>query len=194
MADLQQQEQLIAGFIKGTHGLLGNVKLESASGVYEHLLGLKEVTLRQGQVQTVYKVQDCKMGAGCLLLKLFGVDSVQEANLLKGACLMLPRQKCCHLKKDEWYIGDIEGCILFYAVNDKTKSQVVGQVTGVLEGGVSDLLEVRIFEGCELLSDKAKFDKSGKQRVALVPFSSRFIGKVDVAKKQMQLMHLWIVE
>ena len=39
---------LIVGFIRGAHGVSGEFKVESASGYYEHIAALKEVTLRKG--------------------------------------------------------------------------------------------------------------------------------------------------
>ena len=43
-----EKAQLIVGFIRGSHGYSGECKVESASGEYEHLLNLKEVTLQHG--------------------------------------------------------------------------------------------------------------------------------------------------
>ena len=38
---------LTVGFVRGSHGLTGEVRIESASGRYEHIAALKEVTLVQ---------------------------------------------------------------------------------------------------------------------------------------------------
>ena len=43
-----EKERLVVGFIRGSHGFEGESKVESASGEYEHLLDLKEVTLVHG--------------------------------------------------------------------------------------------------------------------------------------------------
>ena len=42
-------DQLTVGFVRGAHGLTGEFKVESASGYYEHIEALKEVTLRNGE-------------------------------------------------------------------------------------------------------------------------------------------------
>ncbi len=45
------EEQLIVGFIRAPHGVLGEFKVESASGFYDHIEKLKEVTLKFGETE-----------------------------------------------------------------------------------------------------------------------------------------------
>ena len=42
-------EQFIVGFVRGSHGISGEFKVESTSGYYEHFAQMKEVTLRNGR-------------------------------------------------------------------------------------------------------------------------------------------------
>ena len=71
---------------------------------------------------------------------------------------------------------------------------MVGTITDVLEGGAGDLFEVVLSESCDLLSQELRTTSSGKPRKVLVPFKKEFIGTVDIRNKQVQLMHLWILE
>ena len=48
-----EKSRLVVGFIRGPHGFSGECKVESASGEYEHLLRLKEVTLKLGESQRI---------------------------------------------------------------------------------------------------------------------------------------------
>ena len=48
-------DQLTVGFVRGAHGLTGEFKVESASGFYEHIAVLKEVTLRNEDRQKVFR-------------------------------------------------------------------------------------------------------------------------------------------
>ena len=43
------KDQLAVGFIRGPHGITGECKVESASGAYDHIVSLKDVTLRHGE-------------------------------------------------------------------------------------------------------------------------------------------------
>ena len=186
-----EKAQLVVGFIRGTHGFSGECKVESASGEYEHLLDLKEVTLVHGDEQREAKVESVSLGHAVAYVKFKGIDSDEDIQKYNRWGILVPRKYCKPLKKDEWYIEDLRNCSLVYegkndpaasnapadGKNDKT---VVGTITDVLEGGGGNLLEVSLAESCD--------------RKVLVPFNKEFIGKVDMKNKTVQLMHLWILE
>ena len=184
-------ETLVIGFIRSTHGLEGKVKVESTSGEIDHFFDLTEVTLRRGQTETVHKVEDVSGSVASLIIKLSGIDTVEAAAKFRGAEIVVPRNKACPLYKDEFYVEDLKNCTLIYkssgkdGLNVKKDSAInAGIVTDVLEGGSGDLLEVEVSETLD-----GDFQKS-----ALVPFKKEFIGKVDVKKKTIELLHLWILE
>ena len=72
----EQAEQFIVGFIRGSHGISGNMKVESTSGEFEHFYSMKEVTLRNGKTgdSKLCKVEAVSEGAGTLYLKLVRID------------------------------------------------------------------------------------------------------------------------
>ena len=72
--------------------------------------------------------------------------------------------------------------------------ETIGKITDVLEGGAAQLLEVRISEACSVLADDVKRTVSGKPKTAYVPFTEEHIGAVDIERKTVELMHLWILE
>ena len=103
------------------------------------------------------------------------------------------------MKKDEWYITDLQNCSLVWngdpaALDAPAAEEVVGTITDVLEGGAGYLLEVSLSESCTVLADDIKYSSSGKVRKALVPLTLQHVKDVDVTNKTIQLMHLWILE
>ena len=192
-------EQFVIGFIRGSHGVSGNFRVESTSGEYEHFANLTEVTLRNSAsgASKLYAVEDVEIGANTLFMKLAGINSPEDAKKLNGWEIVVPRDKACPLAKNEWYIEDLKHCALVYKQGKNgfaATEEVVGTVTDVLEGGTGNLLEVALAENSELLSDSVKYTSGGKLRTVLVPFINEFIGKVDVKNKRIELMHLWILE
>ena len=188
---------LTVAFVRGPHGLSGEFKVESASGRYEHIAQLKEVTLRLKGETTLYKVERVEGSQNAFYMKLAGVDSPEAARKLNGAELRVPREKALQPKEDEWLIEDLKNCSLVYYENglaNEVAPVVIGSITDVLEGGAGDLLEVVLSESCGLLDDSVKKTSAGKPRTVLVPFNERHIGKVDVEAKTVQLTHLWILE
>ena len=179
-----ENSRLVVGFIRGTHGFSGGCKVESTSGEYEHLLKLKEVTLKHGDEQREAKVESVSLGNAVAYVKFQGIDSDEMAKKYIRWEIEVPRKYAKPLAKDEWYIEDLRNCSLIYEEKNvpatSVAPKVVGTITDVLEGGGGNLLEVSLAESCD--------------RKVLVPFNNEFIGKVDVKNGTVQLMHLWILE
>lgn len=194
-----EKAQLIVGFIRGSHGYSGECKVESASGEYEHLLNLKEVTLQHGNEKKETKVESVSLGCNTAYVKFAGINSDEDIRKYNRWEIVVPRKYCKPLKKDEWYIEDLRNCSLIYeekcdSASLNAPAQVVGTITDVLEGGAGYLLEVSISESCNCISEELKKTSSGKPRTVLIPFNNEHVGKVDVKKGTIQLMHLWILE
>lgn len=200
-------EHFVVGIVQGPHGLLGEFKVESTSGEYEHFSRIKEVTLTDGNASQVFSVEYTKEAAQTLYMKLVGIDSPEKALRFNRWHIVVPRKYARPLQKGEWYIEDLKGCAVWYGQTDQhkeaaqkkaqivlSKENTVGKVTNVLEGGQGYLVEIVLSEGCTLLAQDIKCTKSGNPRTVYVPFKDQFIGAVDVEAKTMQLMHLWILE
>lgn len=167
-------EFLVTGIIRSAHGIDGFVKVESASGEFEHFLGLTDLIVRKkNSFEKTFEIENVEIAHNFVLLKLKGIDNPEKAKELSGAELLIPKDKACPLKKGEFYINDLCQCSLVY------DGMPLGTIVDVLEGGAGDLLEVSLTE-------------SNQKR--LVPFRNEFIGKVDIGAKTVELMHRWILE
>ena len=194
-------EQMIVGFVSGSHGVTGEFKVESTSGEYAHIEVLKEVTLRRGNALKVCKVEYAEAAGSTLYMKLEGINSPEEVRKYNGWEIVVPRECAAPLDEDEWYIEDLKQCSLIYygenidgLAEESAPAEKVGTVTDVLEGGGGYLLEVSLSENCNLLAEDIRFDVSGKPRVVLIPFRKEYLGKIDVENQEIVLMHLWILE
>ena len=190
-------QSFIVGFVRGSHGVAGKFAFESSSGYYDHFERMTEVTLRNGKTgdSKVFKVESVEIGSFSSFMKLEGINSPEEAKKYMRWEIVVPRGNASVLDEDEWYVEDLKNCSLYYEGKDGLNT-IVGTVTDVLEGGSGDLLEVRLAEDCDFLDEHIRFDSNGKVRTVLIPLNGEagFIGTVDVRKKMIQLMHLWILE
>lgn len=178
-------DELIVGFVRGAHGLAGEFKVESASGRYEHIAVLKEVTLRHGDSLKVCSVVHTEVGNGTLYMKVAEINSAGDVRMYNGWELVVPRKYAAALEKDEWYIEDLKQCALIYGDKNTEPIKNVGVITGVLEGGGGYVLEVALAnEG----------NVSEHSRKVFVPFSKKFVGEVNIHNKTIELLHLWILE
>ena len=170
-------EWLTTGRIRGAFGLDGYMKLESSSGEYEHLLKIDtvQVVFPKSSAGTgmQYVFEDCIIRASDALIKLRGVDTPEAAKQFQGAHILVPRDMACPLNEGEFYIKDLCNTVLVY------EGTPVGTITDVVEGGGGFLIELS-----EAATGKIKY----------IPFRREFIGEIDIRKKQVELMHRWILE
>lgn len=80
-------EYLQAGEIVSTHGVRGEMKLYPWSDGPEFLLSFKRVLIDRKE----YRVTSCRVQKTCNLLKLEGIDSVEDAQKMRGKVLEVYR-------------------------------------------------------------------------------------------------------
>ncbi|HAK68684.1 MAG TPA: 16S rRNA processing protein RimM [Treponema sp.] len=196
-------EQFVVGIVRGTHGITGEFKVESTSGEYEHFADMEEVTLTDGTVKKVFKVEYTQEAAATLYMKLAGINTPEDAAKFNRWEIVVPRKNAHPLQENEWYIEDLKGCSVWYkdeaaetapVTSELKEEDVIGTVTNVTEGGSGYLVEILLSEGCRFLTDSVKYTKNGEIRKVFVPFNFQFLSAIDVENKRMQLMHLWILE
>jgi 16S rRNA processing protein RimM len=102
---------------------------------------------------------------GRVVLKFAGVDSISDAEALRGLLVAVPASERAELTDGSVYIGDLIGCGVF----DVNAAKPVGVVADVdREAG---LLEVKTPGGEE----------------ALVPFAKAYLVRMDVAGKRIEM-------
>ncbi|MDR3247583.1 MAG: ribosome maturation factor RimM [Treponema sp.] len=165
-------EQFIAGVVGAPFGLKGFVKVRSLSGEIEHLLKLRQVTLRQKGQERVWEVEASEAAFPALVMKFRGVNSPEDAKNLTGAEIVVDRDQAAPLQKGEYYIEDLKGVEVYAG------TEVLGLITGMLEGGGGNLAELRLTTG----------------ETKLVPFRDEFFGDIDIKGRRVELLSRWILE
>lgn len=103
---------------------------------------------------------------GRVILKLAGVDSISDAEALRGYEVQIPEADLAALPDGEYFLGDLVGC----EVVEEEGGRTIGEVTNVLEPGGPLLLEVR----------------SGEREV-LVPLVDEICRDVDVEGRKIRV-------
>ena len=75
---------------------------------------------------------------GTLVFKFAGVDSISDAEKLRGAEVRIPKSERVELEPDEFFHSDLVGC----EVRDRVSDRLIGVVTGWEEYGGPALLEI----------------------------------------------------
>ena len=78
-------------------------------------------------------------------LKIEGVNTVEEAQLLTGKMLYLDREDA-ELPEDTWFIADLIGLPVY----DADSGQLYGKVDEILQNGPTDVYSIKTGEGKQL--------------------------------------------
>ena len=113
-------QYLEAGEIVTTHGVRGEVKLLPWADAPEFLLSFKRVRIDGKE----YALESCRVQKNCNLLKLSGIDSMEDAKTLRG-------------KVVEIYRADAPSDLIFAAeligVDVYSDGLCIGQIVDVLD-------------------------------------------------------------
>jgi 16S rRNA processing protein RimM len=167
-------QRFTAGLVGAPFGLKGMVKVRSLSGEIDHLLKLRQAALRltTPPEERVWEIEASEPLFPSLLMKFRGIDSPEAARILRGAEILVDREDAAPLRPGEYYIEDLKGLELYAG------TEVLGVITGILEGGGGNLVELHLVNG----------------ETRLVPFRDEFIGEVDIKGRRAELLQRWILE
>jgi 16S rRNA processing protein RimM len=123
-------------------GIRGELTAVSLSSKPERFANLKQVRLVPANAAEAacpyYEVESVWEHAGGLVFKLAGVDSMNDAEKLRGAEVQVPAAERVELESGEYFHSDLIGC----EVRERVTGRVVGKVTDFQEYGGPPLLEV----------------------------------------------------
>ena len=115
---------LEAGRIVGTHGVRGELRLEPWCDTAAFLSGFKTLYWQEGR--TPAQVESARPHKSLLLLKLAGVDTVEQAEALRGRVVYIARTDA-RLPEGQYFQQDLLGC----EVVDADTQQVYGKLTDI---------------------------------------------------------------
>lgn len=120
-----------------SHGVHGAVKVQPETDDVLRYKGLKSVYIETGNTYSLLEVQDLHFLNEGVILKFEGVDSVEEAQKLKGLFICVDRQHAVTLPEYHYFITDLIGCEIFDESNKR-----IGCITDVLPGVANDVIIV----------------------------------------------------
>lgn len=159
------REFLEAGKIVGTHGVRGEMRAEAWCDSPEVLQQIKALYFDEGRTRLQLKSR--RIHKGMLLFTLEGVDTVEQADLLRGKLLYLNRADI-KLEKGRHFLQDLMGL----TVKDGNTGQVYGTLTRVFSTGANDVYQIE--------------DKNGREY--LFPAVAHMIKQIDLAQGEMLVL------
>lgn len=157
-------EYIEIGQIVNTNGLKGIVKVNPFTDDISKFEDLKYIYIQLKSELKKVKIEQVRYNKNQVLLKLEGIDSIEEAEKYRNFYLKTEKKSQEELGEDTYYIVDLIG-IDVYSSNDEH----LGRIEDVFPTGSNDVYVVK--------------DNLGKQ--ILVPAIAEVVKKVDLKNKKM---------
>lgn len=126
---------LETGQIVGTHGLKGEVRVYPWCDSPDFLLGFKKLYLDKDG--TVINIKSSRVHSNIVLMKIEGVDTIEQAEKLRNKILFIDRNDV-KLGKDTYFIQDLIGCKVYHVDNN----EFLGEISDVSKTGANDVWHI----------------------------------------------------
>lgn len=158
-------EYLSIGQIVNTHGVRGEVKVYPLTDDISRFEKLKEVYIEQNGELKKYPIEGSKNLKNMVVLKLKGVETMNDAERLRERYVKVGRWDAVPLPKDTFFICDIIDSDVY-----DMDGVLLGKLINVLQTGSNDVYVV----------------KSDKQEI-LVPALKTVVKEIDLKNKQIKV-------
>lgn len=159
-------EYLKIGQIINAHGVRGEVKVFPLTDDIKRYGKLKYIYMQQGEEYKEYGIDSVKYFKNLVILKLEGIDDMNEALRLRDSYLYVNRENAVKLSKDTYFIADLIGMEV-YTLEDES----LGSIINVFSTGSNDVYEI----------------KKHDEKTFLIPAIKDVVKEVDVEKRSMKV-------
>lgn len=157
-------EYIEIGQIVNTNGLKGVVKVNPFTDDISKFEDLKYVYIQLKNELKKVKIEQVRYNKNQVLLKLEGIDSIEEAEKYRNFYLKTEKESQEDLGEDTYYIVDLIGIDVY-----SDKNEYLGKIEDVFPTGSNDVYVVK--------------DNLGKQ--ILIPAIADVVKEVDLKNKKM---------
>ena len=147
------------GQIVNTHGLKGFLKVVPYTDEIERFEELKKIFIVYNKENIEFEIEKVKYFKEMVILKLKGVDHINDAEKYKNCYLRIKREDAKKLDKNTYFIADLIGLSVY-----DEESHKIGSLIDVFKTGSNDVYVVK--------------DEKGKQ--ILLPAISSVIKQIDI--------------
>ena len=151
---MAKKQFLECGIIINTHGVRGDVKIESLCDSPEVLASLERVFMLEGGKYREIEVKNASVFKQFVLATLDGIDDMDKAAAMKGITLFASRDDF-ELGEGDYFIADLLGL----PVIDNVDGKVYGKIKDVINRGASDIYVVSTPTGERMMPVVEEFVK-----------------------------------
>ena len=126
------------GQVVNVKGLKGEVKVNSYSEDSRRFEKIKTVFLKRKGEMKEYEIESVGYSKIQVILKLKGVDTVEEAEKLRNASILIDRAVLGELPEGKYYIADLIGLEVYTEENE-----YLGKVDDIYNTGANDIYVIK---------------------------------------------------
>ena len=153
------QKRLEVGQIVNTFGIKGEIKVTPFTNDIRRFDDLKKVYVKTRKESKLYNVENARYHKNMILLKLKGINTPEEAEMLRNAFLEIDREDAIPLEEGTYFIADLLGLEVY-----TDEGKLLGKVEDIYNTGSKDIYVIK--------------DELGKQ--VLLPGINEVIKEVDL--------------
>lgn len=131
-------EYLEIGKIINTHGVKGEVKVLPLTDDARRYDKLKSVLIEEKGLSIKYDIEQVRYNKGFILLKLVGVENMEQAEQLRNHVLKVHRKDAVKLPEGSYFICDIIGLQVI-----DIEGKEIGEIADVLKTGSNDVYVIK---------------------------------------------------
>ena len=156
------------GQIVNHFGIKGMVKVNPFTDDISQFEEMETILVdKKGSIKEI-QIEEVKYSKNQVLLKLKGIDTVEDAEKYRNCYLKLPREKARKLPKNTYFIADLIGLEVY-----TEEGNLLGKVDDIYNAGASDIYVIK--------------DTLGKQ--ILLPAIKEVIKQIDLEQEKI-VVHL----
>lgn len=157
------EEYFEIGQIVNTNGLKGVLKIKPFTDDIKEFEDFESIYVQRKNELIEFKIEEVRYVKNMVLLKLQGIDDIDEAEKYRNLYIKVNRNVMPKLPEDSYYIVDLLECEVY-----TEEGELLGKVDDVFNTGSNDVYVVK--------------DELGKQ--ILLPAIGEVIKNVDISNKK----------
>ena len=162
------QEKLEIGQIVNTFGIKGEVKIYPFTDDIKRFDKLEKIYVKTLKESKQYQIENVKYHKNMVILKIKGIDKIEDAEKLRDAYIEVDREDAIPLEEGTYYIADLIGLEVY-----TDEGNLLGKVDDIYNTGANDIYVIK--------------DELGKQ--ILLPGIQEVIKEVNLEKSKI-IVHI----
>lgn len=162
------EEFIEIGQIVNTFGVKGELKINPFTDDITRFDDLDSIYVLNKNSKVEYKIEQVKYHKNIVIIKLKNIDTIEQAEILKGCYININKKDAIKLEEDTYFISDLIGAKVY-----TDSDELLGVIDDIYNTGSNDIYVVK--------------NENGKQ--TLIPAISDVVKKVDVSNKKI-IVHI----